>query len=166
VLRAATIAATVSSPLPARTHPPDRFSAPLDHLALRLRVAVSMSPSLVSVRRVRATETDLRPLIVALMDFHPDLASIRDNSFHMEAYISTVCISVFCSLHGQGTTRITYNEMKGSNLVDAFELVSSQTTRNVRPFCVSYFEEIYSTFNKCRRKGACLASFVARRRRE
>ena len=41
-------------------------------------------------------------------------------------YVTTVAVSVFSSLHGQGTTKITLGEMKGSNLVDAFELVRTQ----------------------------------------
>jgi uncharacterized membrane protein len=40
--------------------------------------------------------------------------------------VTTVAVSVFSSLHGQGTTKITLGEMKGSNLVDAFELVRTQ----------------------------------------
>ena len=83
---------------------------------------------------------DLYPLIRALVHFHPDLVAVRANTFHLNAYLSTVALSVFSSLHGQGSTRITFSEMKGSNLVDAFHLVASQTTRNVRPFCIAYFE--------------------------
>ncbi len=98
--------------------------------------------------------TDLHPLIKALVFFHPDLVGLRENPFHLNAYISTVALSVFSSLHGQGTTKITLSEMKGSNLVDAFELVASQTTRNVRPFCIAYFEEIFTSFSKSVRPGS------------
>jgi hypothetical protein len=52
-----------------------------------------------------------------------------------------------------GTTKISLNEMKCSNLVDAFELVGTHTTRNVRPFCVHYFEEILQAFLRCVRPG-------------
>ena len=71
---------------------------------------------------------DLRPLVEALVAFHPDLASFRSNSDLLEAYITTVITSVFCSLHGQRTSLISLNEIKGSNLVDAFDLVASQVS--------------------------------------
>jgi hypothetical protein len=106
--------------------------------------------------------SDLYPLIEALVNFHPDLASFRHNPFHLNAYVTTVSVSVFCSLHGQGTTKITYGEMKGSNLVDAFELVATQTTRNVRPFCVAYFEEIFTSYVKVVRRGLCPLSCCMR----
>lgn len=96
------------------------------------------------------------------MYYHPDLVGLRDSAFHLNAYVSTVAISVFCSLHGQGTTRITLGEMKGSNLVDAFELVATQTTRNVRPFCIAYFDEIFSSFLKCVRPGTGVVGAMER----
>ena len=104
---------------------------------------------------------DLHPLIKALVFFHPDLVGLRENPFHLNAYTSTVALSVFSSLHGQGTTKITLSEMKGSNLVDAFELVASQTTRNVRPFCIAYFEEIFTSFSRNVRPGACVSLALA-----
>lgn len=114
---------------------------------------------------------DLRPVIKSLVDYHVDLSAFRTDSDLLEAYITTVLIGIFCSLHGQvcacvcmcafarspyppqGISKISLGELKGSNLVDAFDLVSSQSTRNIRPFCVAYFDEIISRFRSLDRSG-------------
>lgn len=44
---------------------------------------------------------DLRPVIKSLVDYHVDLSAFRTDSDLLEAYITTVLIGIFCSLHGQ-----------------------------------------------------------------
>jgi hypothetical protein len=104
----------------------------------------------------------MRPLIKALVDYHMDLSSFRADANLQEAYITTVLISIFCSLHGQRESKISLAELKGSNLVDAFDLVSTQSTRNIRPFCVAYFEEIFTRFRRLDRSGEWLARLQSR----
>ena len=72
--------------------------------------------------------------------------------------MTTVAMSVFGSLHGQGATKISLGEMRGSNLVDAFEMVATQTIHNVRPFCITYFEEIFKSFSDLLRPGEWLSA--------
>ena len=40
------------------------------------------------------------------MDYHVDLSSFRTDTNYLEAYITTVLISIFCSLHGQVQTPV------------------------------------------------------------
>jgi DNA-binding response OmpR family regulator len=89
---------------------------------------------------------NLEPLLQALVDSHPDLTKARDDPVMRWSYYTVVVTSLICSLHGQRSGRISFPELRGSNLVDAFHLVASQSTRHVLPFSISYFEEAYNTW--------------------
>jgi hypothetical protein len=92
------------------------------------------------------TPPDIAPLIEALIDFHTDLAKLRDDPMLRRAYTTVVSSSLFFSLHGVRSSRISFTEIKASNLVDAFYLVTSQSTRHVLPFSSSYFEDALKSF--------------------
>ena len=92
----------------------------------------------------------LRPLLHSLVDFHPDLARLRSDPVAREGYVLLVLHSVFASLHGQRSPRISAGELRGSNLVDAFYLVASQTTRHVLPFSVAYHDDFMGQWAKLR----------------
>jgi hypothetical protein len=93
---------------------------------------------------------DLQPLLEALMDFHPELAGLAVQAPQRAAYLTVMLTSIFCSIHGQRRSRISYPEMKCSNLVDALYLVTTQSTRHVLPFSIAYFEDVSSQFMRLR----------------
>ena len=74
----------------------------------------------------RVRMCDIRPLVEALVDRHPDLAIVRREPILREEYIVSVLTSVFSSLHGHCTGVITRAEIRESNLVEAFHTCATR----------------------------------------
>ena len=77
---------------------------------------------------------DLRPLVHALVDWHADLASLRGDAFGRHAYVCLTLNSLFNSLRGHRPARVSFGDLRASNVVDCFHLVASSETRFVVPF--------------------------------
>lgn len=89
---------------------------------------------------------DLRPAVESLVDRHPDLSGIRGDPVARSRYVACVLASLFASLHGLTTSRVTMKELCSSNLVDAFLMCSVTTTDNVLPFSIRYFRDVEALY--------------------
>lgn len=105
------------------------------------------------------TYEDLSLVVSALVDHHPDLEPLRASPVLRNAYITAVLTSVFCSLHGQRGSSISFAEFRGSNLVEAFYLVSTSPTKNVLPFSVDFFIELCIIFDILKQQGRALGAY-------
>lgn len=99
-----------------------------------------------AMRRGYLSMRNMQPVVEALVDRHPMLAECGVR--HIEplrlAYLQFVLSSVFASLHGLGTGRITFNEVRDSNLIDALYMCAGVKMNGVVPFSPASFESTFT----------------------
>lgn len=77
--------------------------------------------------------SELRPVLSALIEWHPDLRPLRSPAppGPREGYSLLVLTSVFASLHGQRAPRISFADVAACNLVDALHVLATQVSRRL-----------------------------------
>jgi hypothetical protein len=63
--------------------------------------------------------SELRPLLHALIDWHPDLLFLRNTPSAREGYILVVLTAIFASIHGQRPPCMSFADVSTTNLADA-----------------------------------------------
>eukprot|EP01138_Halocafeteria_seosinensis_P006537 gb/GECG01006683.1/.p1 GENE.gb/GECG01006683.1/~~gb/GECG01006683.1/.p1 ORF type:complete len:524 (+),score=43.56 gb/GECG01006683.1/:1-1572(+) len=94
----------------------------------------------------RIDRRHLKPFIEALIDRHPDLASLRKQPTKRKAYIKYVLVSILSSLEGVSTKFTTLHKLSQSNVVDIFYQCAVNRLSQLPAFNVVRFETIYGTF--------------------
>ena len=89
---------------------------------------------------------DVRPAVESLVDRHPDLQALREDVVTRARYVACVLTSLFSSLHGMTSSRVTFRELLQSNLVEALVMCAVTTTDNVLPFSARYFRDVEALY--------------------
>ena len=120
------------------------LAAGLTSVAPPIRLIVP-SPDFPSLHRVAGS--DLAPCIEALVERHPDLASLREKPMQRGRYLTCVLSAVFASLpQGLSLQGVPVSELRHSNLADSLWLCSTTSTVGIAPYSLRFFQGLESDF--------------------
>lgn len=94
------------------------------------------------------TYADFRPLLQAVLQYHPGLEFLADTPEFQARYAETVIYRIFYTVNRSGSGRMTYRELRRSDLLDAlFALEREEDINRVsRYFSYEHFYVVYCKF--------------------
>ncbi|WIA36470.1 hypothetical protein OEZ86_007771 [Tetradesmus obliquus] len=94
------------------------------------------------------TYADFRPLLQAVLQYHPGLEFLADTPEFQARYAETVIYRIFYTINRSGSGRMSYRELRRSDLLDAlFALEREEDINRVpRYFSYEHFYVVYCKF--------------------
>jgi hypothetical protein len=95
---------------------------------------------------------EIRPLVEALVDRHPDLHPLRTHAIARTRYVTAVVSSLVCSLHGHTRSDVSEGEILESNVSEAFYLCATESLDKVTPFAPAHVASLSAAFDRLDRR--------------
>eukprot|EP01138_Halocafeteria_seosinensis_P003011 gb/GECG01003075.1/.p1 GENE.gb/GECG01003075.1/~~gb/GECG01003075.1/.p1 ORF type:complete len:577 (+),score=47.85 gb/GECG01003075.1/:1-1731(+) len=89
---------------------------------------------------------DIRPLVEALVQRHPDLQSVKKDASLRSCYVTSVLTRLFASLRSLACWRISYGNLWDSNVSDVFYRCASCGIEEVEIFSLRGFVNYHAIF--------------------
>lgn len=94
------------------------------------------------------THEDFKPLLTAVLNYHPGLEFLQETPEFQTRYSDTVIHRIFYSLNRSGSGRLSYRELKRGDLLEALYMLEREEdiNRALRYFSYEHFYVIYCKF--------------------
>ena len=91
----------------------------------------------------------LETLVEALVDRHPDLASLKHDRIQRRRYVATVSTTVFFRCTGNNSSSVPLRRVIESNLSSLFFRCATCSLANIQTFSFRFFNYVNEMFERC-----------------